>query len=83
MDSKMDNFRNPGVEDEPEMPITGLRITDVIASGKGGVRVHHTDGLELRNVEVTPESGPVFVIQDSKNLKLDNLSTRMSSLEIP
>jgi hypothetical protein len=60
----------------PEMPISGLRISDVIASAKGGMRVSHTDALELHHVQVNADGGPAFLVQDSKELELDGVGTR-------
>ncbi len=64
------------IEGLPEMPISGLRIGNVIVSGKGGMKVHHTTGLELRNVQIDTDSGPAFLLRDSKELELDGVSTR-------
>jgi hypothetical protein len=64
------------IEGLPEMPIEGLRISDVMATGKGGLRAHHTAGLELRNVRMDAEAGPAFLIRDSGDLELDGVSTR-------
>jgi polygalacturonase len=63
------------IEGLPEMPIEGLRISDVTATGKGGLRAHHTVGLELRNVRMDAEEGPAFLIRDSTDLELDGVST--------
>ena len=35
-----------------EMPITGLRISNVVASGMGGLKAYNTVGLELHNVQM-------------------------------
>jgi polygalacturonase len=64
------------IEGLPEMPIVGLRITDVIASGKTGMKGAFTDGLELHNVQVNADSGPAFNVRDSKQLELDDVTTR-------
>jgi polygalacturonase len=60
----------------PEMPVTGLQISNVIASGKVGMRAYNTLAMELHNVQVNPEFGPAFLIRDSKELELDHVSTR-------
>ena len=62
------------VEGLPEMPITGLRISDVIASAKTGMKGSYTDALELHHVQVNADSGPSFLVGDSKELKLDGVS---------
>ena len=71
------------IEGLPEMPIEGLRISDVIAVGRGGLRAHDTVGLELRNVQMNAEAGPAFLIRDSKDLELDGVSTRKPLPENP
>jgi polygalacturonase len=64
-----------GVAGLPEMPIMGLRISDVIASAKIGMRGSYTDGLELHHLQVNAEDGPAFLVRDSKELELDDVST--------
>jgi polygalacturonase len=60
----------------PEMPVNGLQIGNVIANGKVGMRAYNTLAMELHNVQVNPEFGPAFLIRDSKDLELDQVSTR-------
>ena len=60
----------------PEMPISGLHISDVIASAKTGLRGSFTDALELRHVQINADSGPAFLVRDSKELELDGVTTR-------
>ncbi|HUJ09520.1 MAG TPA: glycoside hydrolase family 28 protein [Verrucomicrobiae bacterium] len=64
------------VEGLPEMPIKGLRISDVIASAKVGMKASNTEALELHNVRVKADRGPAFLAQDSKELELDGVATR-------
>jgi polygalacturonase len=71
------------IEGLPEMPISGLRISDVIASGKNGMRAYNTLALELHNVQVNAERGPAFLIRDSKDLELDGVSTRKPLADMP
>jgi polygalacturonase len=71
------------VEGLPEMPVNGLRISDIIGSGKVGMKAYNTVGLELHNVQVNPESGPAFLIRDSKELELDAVTTRKPSADAP
>ncbi len=60
----------------PEMPITALRLTDVVGSGSIGLTARYTDALELRNVQVNADRGPAFAIEHAANLELDGLATR-------
>jgi polygalacturonase len=64
------------IEGLPEMPISGLQISNVLATGKVGLRAYNTLALELHNVQINPEVGPAFLIRDSKELELDQVSTR-------
>jgi polygalacturonase len=59
----------------PEMPIQGLHISNVIGTGKIGMRAEYTDGLELHNVQMNPQSGPAFSVNHSTNLELDDVSS--------
>jgi hypothetical protein len=63
------------VEGLPEMAIKGLRISDVIASAKTGMKASNTEALELHHVQINADSGPAFMMQDSKELELDGVST--------
>jgi polygalacturonase len=64
------------IEGLPEMPISGLRLSNVVASGKSGLKAHDTVALQLRDVEVNAESGPAFQIRDSKDLSMDGAVVR-------
>jgi polygalacturonase len=59
-----------------EMPISDLRISDVIASSKAGLRGSFTDALELHRVQINADTGPAFLVQHSKELELDGATTR-------
>ena len=77
--SNMTINRSPlmiNIEGLPEMPVTGLQVSNVIASGTVGMRAHDTLALELHNVQVNPTTGPAFLVRDSKELELDQVSTR-------
>ena len=71
------------IEGLPEMPIKELRISDVIASAKTGLKAFNTEALEVRNVRVDAESGPAFLIHDSTELELDGVSTRQPLPKTP
>jgi len=64
------------IEGLPEMPVSGVRISDVIASAKTGMRGSFADALELHDVWMEAESGPAFLLHDTKELQLDNVSSR-------
>jgi polygalacturonase len=64
------------IEGLPEMPIDGLRITDVIASAKTGMKAFGTAAMELHNVQINADGGPAFLIKDARYLELDGVATR-------
>jgi polygalacturonase len=71
------------IEGLPEMPIAGLRITDLIGSGKRGLQAFNTKGLELRHVKIDPADGPAFLIRDSADLNLDHVEAGESKTAMP
>ena len=77
--SNMTINRSPAIiniEGLPEMPVSGLQISNIIATGRTGMKAYNTVGLELHNVQVNAERGPAFLVRDSKDLLLDQVSTR-------
>ncbi len=71
------------VEGLPEMPIAGLRISNVVAAAKAGMKAFNTAALELHNVQVNADSGPAFLVRDSRDLELDGVSTRLLHADSP
>jgi polygalacturonase len=71
------------VEGLPEMPVEGLRLSDVVASSQAGLRAFNTSGLELHNVRINAENGVPFLIRDSTNLDLDGVQTRNPKNDVP
>jgi hypothetical protein len=57
------------------MPIQGLIISDLTASGKKGMSSTNTMGLELHNVRINAEKGPAFCVSKSQDTELDNVSS--------
>jgi hypothetical protein len=64
------------IEGLPEMPIVGLRLNDVVASGKSGVLATYTDDLELHHIQVDAEIGPALTIDTAANLVMDDVASR-------
>jgi polygalacturonase len=64
------------IEGIPEMPVSGLRLSNVVASARTGMTATQTVALELHNVQVNADSGPAFLVRDSKELELDGVATR-------
>jgi len=64
------------IEGIPEMPIEGLRISDVMASAEVGMKAFNTKAMELHNVQLNAKTGPAFLIRDSQDLELDDVTSR-------
>jgi hypothetical protein len=67
------------IEGLPEMPIYGLRLMDIVANAKAGLRAYNTAGLELDHVSIDPESGPAFLIRNSRELTMTATERRVGS----
>ncbi len=71
------------IEGLPEMPVEGLRLSNIIANAREGLRAFNTKGLELHNVRINPDSGIPFLIRDSTELDLDGVQTRAPKAGAP
>ncbi len=71
------------IEGLPEMPIEGLRLTDIVANAREGLHAFNTVGLELRDVRINAENGVPFLIRDAKQLDLDGVQTRAPKPGVP
>jgi len=71
------------IEGIPEMPISGLRLSDVIASAKTGMKGSYTRAMELHDVQINSDSGPAFVVHDSSELEMDGVSTHKPVADAP
>jgi hypothetical protein len=63
----------------PEMPISGLRLMDIVAESKAGLRAYNTIGMELSNMQINPSDGPAFLIRNSIGLLMDSVERRNGS----
>ena len=71
------------IEGLPEMRIEGLRLTDVVGSGKTGLLATYTDGLELHHVQMSAGSGADFTIENASNLLLEEVSSAKATASAP
>ncbi|HEU5396702.1 MAG TPA: glycoside hydrolase family 28 protein [Verrucomicrobiae bacterium] len=71
------------IEGLPEMPIHGLRISDVIASAKTGLRGTFTEGMELHDLKINSAAGPALSLRDSKDLELDDVTSSQPLTNAP
>jgi polygalacturonase len=68
---KIEDAKKKAIEIDglPEMPITGLRLTDVVASGASGLTARYTDGLELKDVRVSAALGAPVTVAPSPRVR--------------
>jgi polygalacturonase len=67
------------IEGLPEMPVSGLRLMDIVASSKAGLRAFNTVGLEVSNVQIDPSDGPAFLVRNSSQLLMEGVERRTAS----
>ena len=63
------------LEGLPEMPIAGLRLVNIVGSGRRGLVANHTDAMELHQVELNSTQGPAFTISTASALLLDDVTS--------
>jgi hypothetical protein len=61
------------------MPVSGLRLMDIVASAKAGLRAFNTVGLELSRMQVNPDQGPAYLIRNSEMVLMDGTERRVAS----
>ena len=71
------------IEGLPEMPISNVRISDIIANAKLGFRAHDAAGLQLNNVEVNAEQGSAFLVKNVTDLDLNDIAARKPNAAAP
>ena len=57
----------------PEMPIQDIKISNSYFSGNQGFESKYAKGFTLNNVEIIPESGPVFNLDESSDFNLNKI----------
>jgi polygalacturonase len=58
----------------PEMPVKNIRFEDVRIASDQGALLLDADGITLKKVEISPKSGPVVSVVNSKNIDLEKVS---------
>jgi hypothetical protein len=54
-----------------------------VASAKAGMKAYNTVALSLDDVQVDADSGPAFLVRDSKALELNRVTTRKALAGVP
>ncbi len=58
----------------PEMPIRDIRIRNSYFAAETGFEADYAQGITLENVGIAPRSGPVFLLKQSSDFILKNIS---------
>ncbi len=56
----------------PEMNINNIHVEDVIITSKLGAEISESDGIHLKNIQIMPEEGPALILNNVKNLKVED-----------
>jgi len=59
------------IEGLPEMPIRGIELDNVQISARTGVLCVDAERIKLTNLQITPTSGPVISVRDSREVTID------------
>lgn len=59
------------IEGLPEMPIRGIELDNVQISARTGVVCVDAERIKLTNLQITPMSGPVISVRDSRDVTID------------
>jgi len=71
------------IEGLREMPISGLRMSNIVATAKSRLKATETDAMEIHDVQINAEIGPAFLIRESRDLLLNNIGTRTPAAGVP
>lgn len=58
----------------PEMNITNINVENASITARLGAELSESDGVSFRNVHVTPDEGPAFLLNNVKNFRSAGLS---------
>jgi polygalacturonase len=56
----------------PEMNISNINIENAYISSQYGILICESDGIKLKNIHVSPKTGPALTLQNVKNFDLKN-----------
>ncbi len=65
----------------PEMPIQNIKITNSYISSNRGFKSKYAKGFKLENVEIVPQSSPVFTLDESSDFSLNKINYPASITE--
>ncbi|MFZ2187731.1 MAG: glycoside hydrolase family 28 protein [Candidatus Moraniibacteriota bacterium] len=57
----------------PDLPVSDVSVEDIIFATRLGIKLTHTDGIDFKNIHLTPkDNDPLFVIVNSSHINLNN-----------
>jgi polygalacturonase len=59
----------------PEMNVQRVTIENALMRTDKGIVLRQSDGVQLKNVSILPTNGPALSLSDSKNVKIEGLSS--------
>ena len=59
------------IEGLPEMPISGIELDNIQIAARSGVVCVDAERIRLTNLHITPSSGPVISVRDSRDVSID------------
>jgi len=56
----------------PEMNIDNIHVEDVIITASTGAELSEAENIRFKNIEIIPEKGPVLMLNNVKNLEIED-----------
>ncbi len=69
------------IEGQADLPIVGIQLVDIVASGEEGLLCSFARDVALTRVRIDSAAGPQFFFSQSSELSLDDVGTREKSNE--
>ncbi len=57
----------------PEMPVQDITFDNITISAVTGFESKETRNIEMNNVTIIPEKGPVYLLNNSRDISMDNI----------
>ncbi len=58
----------------PEMNITNINVENAVITSRLGAELSEADHINLKNVRITPSEGAALILNNVKNMKIDDFS---------
>lgn len=57
----------------PEMPVKNISLSDIRITAKHGYYSDEAENISLNNVDIIPEEGPVYAMNNSRDIRMNNV----------